>query len=122
VWKVYWAERRIIDAMLYRFSYSGELPRRAQARDFAGLLGIRLAVLLPGSGIPASQAPAYDTDPSICDRPGGQVERELNGPPVVLGVRAGRHCDGDAASLGPRAAEPEDVMPPLPRHVSPESG
>lgn len=45
---VYWAERRIIDTMLYRLSYPGELPILASADDLLAHLRARGMVIVCG--------------------------------------------------------------------------
>ncbi|MBB4765123.1 hypothetical protein BJ971_005679 [Actinoplanes digitatis] len=45
---MYWSERRIIDAMLYRLSYSGELPILAGTDDLIAHLRARGAVIACG--------------------------------------------------------------------------
>jgi hypothetical protein len=45
---VYWAERRIIDGMLYRLGYAGEVPFLADAADLIACLRTRRMVLVCG--------------------------------------------------------------------------
>jgi site-specific DNA recombinase len=46
---VYWAERRIIDGMLYRLGYAGEVPFLADAADLIAYLRTRRMVIVCGS-------------------------------------------------------------------------
>ena len=45
---VYWAERRIVDGMLYRLSYAGEVPFLADAGDLIVYLRTRRLVVICG--------------------------------------------------------------------------
>lgn len=45
---VYWAERRIIDGMLYRLGYAGEVPLLADAGDLIAYLRTRRMVIVCG--------------------------------------------------------------------------